>query len=272
MPTIVSAKNRRFKCMPFGDPGSGKTSWACGAQDHPDMRPVLVIDSDDGLLSVAARGDIAAEECRTLKDYETILGRIAAGDPVFREFNTIITDSGSDLLDKALREEAALNFERSQQGTDEGGRGKARAKRQSADELHQKDYGTVTQRMKRLFDIARGLPKHVIITSLASTHYPVIGQDQYGNDRLGPDPDSIHPSFTAKLGSNLRGLMDFVWFFYRENVEINGEQGTVFRYLTQEHGPYKCKSRGIKFPPAIGKTNTLPLAEVYDLLVSTESA
>jgi len=101
MPTIVSARNRRLKCMPFGEPGSGKTTWACGAQDHPDMSPVLVIDSDDGLLSVAARGDIAAEECRTIAQYEVILGKIASGDPVFKEFKTIITDSGSDLLTKA---------------------------------------------------------------------------------------------------------------------------------------------------------------------------
>src|SRR6266446_1679584 len=243
MPQIVTARNRRIKCMPFAEAGGGKTTWCAGAQDHPDMSPVLFIDSDDGLLSVAARGDIAAERCSSLVQYEAILGRIVTGDPVFKEFKTFVTDSGSDLLDKGLREEAGRNFERSQEG------GKGRAKRTSADELHQKDYGTVTTRMKRLFDTFRNLDAHVFITSLAATHYPVIGQDSFGNDKLGPDPDSIHPAFTAKLGVGIRGLMDFVWYFYRENKE---GQPSTFKFLTQEYGAYKCKTRGTTFPSAIG--------------------
>jgi hypothetical protein len=271
MPQIVTANNRRFKCLPFGDAGSGKTFWSCGAQDHPDMRPVLVLDSDDGLLSVAARGDIAAEECKSLKDYERVLGRIAADDPVFREFKTIITDSGSDLLDKGLREEAGFNFERSKEAEEQPNRkGKRPAKRHSADELHQKDYGVVTSRMKRLFDLARGLPKHVIITSLAATHFPVIGQDEYGNDKLGPDPDSIHPAFTAKLGLSVRGLMDFVWYFGRTTKEENGKAVSTFKFLTQEVGAYKCKTRGVAFPAALGVVSSLSLPEVYDLLLKTE--
>lgn len=260
MPQIVTAKNRRLKIMPFGDPGSSKTTWACTAQDHPEMSPVLVIDSDDGLLSVAARGDIAAEECKSLVEYETILGKIANDDPAFREFKTIITDSGSDLLDKGLRAEAAEMYGKAQ--------GKGKTNRNSVDELHMKDYGTVTTRMKRLFDIARGLPKHVIITSLAARHFPVVGTNNDGTDRLGPDPDSVHPAFTAKLGLGIRGLMDFVWYFYRETKE---GQPAQFKYLTTEYGPYKCKSRGRNFPAALGTVSQLTLPEVFDLLVKTEA-
>lgn len=266
MPTIVTAANRRFKLMPFGEPGSSKTTWSCGAQDHPDMKRVLVLDSDDGLLSVAARGDIAAEECKTTGAYEAMLARLAKDEPEYREFKTIITDSGSDLLDKGLREEAAFNFSRAESSNG----GKRPAKRNSADELHQKDYGTVTTRMKRLFDIARGLDRHVIITSLAATHYPVIGQDQSGNDKIGPDPDSIHPAFTAKLGVNIRGLMDFVWYFYR--TQANAEATPEYKILTQERGPFKCKTRGQKFPIALGQVTQLSLPEVFDLLRTSESA
>jgi hypothetical protein len=262
-PTIVSIRNRKLKGMPWGEPGCGKTRWSCGAQDHPDMSPVLVIDSDDGLLSVAARGDIAAERVRTLDEYETLLGRIAVGDPVYKEFKTLITDSGSDLLDKALRETSAYEFERQSEG-------KGRAKRSSKDELHQKDYGKVTAQMKRLFDQARNLPMHSIITSLAATHYPVIGKDQSGNDVIGPDPDSVHPAFTAKLGINVRGLMDFVWYFYRTTPKADSQERVEFKYLTQERGPYKCKTRGDHFPDAIGVTSQLSLPEVYDLLLRTE--
>jgi hypothetical protein len=263
MPQIVSAKNRRLKVMPFGDPGTSKTTWACTAQDHPEMSPVLVIDSDDGLLSVAARGDIAAEECKSLRDYETILGKIATGDQAFREFKTIITDSGSDLLDKGLRAESGEMFERAQ--------AKGKENRASVDDVHMKDYGTVTNRMKRLFDIARGLPKHVIITSLAARHYPVVGTNNDGTDKLGPDPDSVHPAFTAKLGLGIRGLMDFVWYFYRETKKVDGKETTLFKFLTQEYGPYKCKSRGRNFPAALGQVSQLSLPEVYDLLVKTEA-
>jgi hypothetical protein len=268
VPTIVSATNRRFKLMPFGDPGSAKTTWSCGAQDHPDMKRVLVLDSDDGLLSVAARGDIAAEECKTIADYERFLGLLVRNDPVYAEFKTIITDSGSDLLDKGLREEAAFNFDRAEAAS--GGRGRKPAKRNSRDELHQKDYGTVTTRMKRLFDICRGLDRHVIITSLAATHYPIIGQDEFGNDKIGPDPDSIHPAFTAKLGANIRGLMDFVWYFYR--TQATEKESVQFKVLTQEHGPYKCKTRGQKFPIALGQVTQLSLPEAYDLLRTSEAA
>jgi hypothetical protein len=261
MPQIVTAANRRLKLMPFGEPGSSKTTWSCGAQDHPEMARVLVLDSDDGLLSVAARGDIAAERCDTLAAYELYLGKIASGDPVYKEFKTVVTDSGSDLLDKALREEAAANYEKSQQGN--------RAKRGSKDELHQKDYGTVTTRMKRLFDICRNLPdRHVIITSLAAKHFPVVGVNADGSEKLGPDPDSVHPAFTAKLGLGLRGLMDFVWYFYR--TQKDAQSAPEFKILTQEHGPYKCKTRGVNFPTALGATTQLSLPEVYDLLVKSE--
>lgn len=271
MPTIVTAGNRFFKLMPFGEPGTSKTTWACGAQDHDLMSPVLVLDSDDGLLSVAARGDIAAERCSTVREYEFYLQKIASRDPVYKEFRTIITDSGSDLLDKALREEAQVNFDRAAQTNESGGRG--RAKRHSADELHQKDYGTVTTRMKRLFDLARNLPTHTIITSLAATHYPVIGKDENGNDKIGPDPDSIHPAFTAKLGVGIRGLMDFVWYFYRvDPTDEEAAEGKkpAFKMLTQPRGPYKCKTRGTAFPDALGAIHQLTLPEVMDLLVKTE--
>jgi len=66
----------------------------------------------------------------------------------------------------------------------------------------------------------------------------------------------------------LRGLMDAVWYFYRTT---NEDGTTKFQFLTQEHGAYKCKTRGSKFPAALGKVSSLTLPEVYDLLVKTES-
>ena len=265
---IVKAGNRRFKLMPFGPSAGGKTTLAATAQDHPDLSPVLFIDSDDGLLSIAARGDIAAEECKSIEDYERILSRVAAGDPVYKDFKTIITDSGSDMLERALREEAALQYDKAQKAS----RGdRKESYRQSQDELFVRDYGTVTTRMKRLFDLACSLPKHTIITSLAETHYPRI-KNSKGEDVAGPEPDSIHPAFTAKLGRSMLALMDFVWYCYRrEETGEDGKPKQDFCILTQEHGIFKAKTRGVKFPAALGRlVVNKKLPEIYDLLLQTE--
>ena len=52
----------RMKILIYGPQGVGKTYLAATAQDHPAMRDVLFLNVEGGLMTIAHRGDIMAED------------------------------------------------------------------------------------------------------------------------------------------------------------------------------------------------------------------
>ena len=132
-------------------------------------------------------------------------------------------------------------------------------KNRSPDDIHLEDYGKCTAKLKRLFRQFRDLPYHVVVTALAKREMPDAG------GKRGVDPLLVYPDFTQKLAFSVMGYFDFVWY-------LNQDGDNNRQLLTQEHGPYKAKTRGPDFAKAIGKVVHNPnLAELFDQLVKTES-
>lgn len=239
----------------YGMPGVGKTTLAAQAQSHPDLSPVLVADLEGGLLSVASRGDIDAVAIRTTDEMDELFWalrnqtiRNAEGDL----YRTVIIDSGTNLANRALEEWVARNSERAIKK----GRGD---KDRTLDDVQIEDYGKMGLQVRRLMTWYRDLPLNVIVTALARFEYP---KDA---DAKSADPISVGPDFTAKLASNVAGMMDHVWYMYSDH---DGRH-----MLTQEMGVYRAKTRGANFSEAIGYVVDSPnLVDLYEILVKTETS
>src|SRR5690606_26256786 len=103
---------RNMKILVYGPQGAGKTTLAATAQDHPDMRDVLFLDCEGGLMSVASRGDIYYERVYSTDQLEQIFWKIANGDPEYRQFRTFVIDSVTELQAVNIEEVTAESIEK----------------------------------------------------------------------------------------------------------------------------------------------------------------
>lgn len=53
LPKPITVRNQKLKLLLYGDPGSGKTTMAATAVQHPEMSPILFANIEGGLLSAA---------------------------------------------------------------------------------------------------------------------------------------------------------------------------------------------------------------------------
>jgi len=233
---VVTPDKPYFNGLLFGDPGSGKTSLAVSAQDHPKMADVLVINHEGGLLSVAHRGDIRAVDVHTTEELEDILIRLKQRDKEYKGIRTVIIDSATELQTVNLEEIVQREAKK------KSGRNK--------NDIYRADYGESTVQLKRVFRGFRDIRRHVIFTALAKYVYPKMPE---GADTTNVDPLAVIPSLTAKLASSLMGYVDFVWFCYYDKDEDK------YRVLTQPEDAFFAKTRGPHFAKALGKLRTVKI-------------
>ena len=248
----VTTEGQKIKLLVYGSPGVGKTSLAATANPHPDLGPVLYLDLEGGLLSVAGK-DVAAVPIRNTGELEEVFFALHKGDASVAQYKTVVIDSGTALSNRALAEWTQRNMGRAARK----GRGDAD---RLVDDVQLEDYGKMTMQMRRLLGWFRDLDRHLIVTALPRFVYP---KDA---DTRTADPIDVGPSFTAQLQGNVVGMMDFVWYQYKDPQER--------RYLlTRQKGAYQAKTRGQRFAAALGEIVADPdLGHIYDLLIRTEGA
>jgi len=233
----------------------GKTSTFATAADVEEMSPVLALDFEGGLLSVAHRKDIWTERIRTIAELEALFWNLANRDKaleldgVFPK--TVIPDSGSALADLALEEIARAAYVASQGNKD-------LAKRSSQDDVQLKDYGLSTRRMTRIFRWFRDVPDvNVLMTALPALLFPSCPSDDPKSKAAFDEnvkrglikPMEINPMFTAKLRTNVLGYQDFAWFLNARDVKAEGDQPARQQraLLTRPIGALRfIKTRGAK--------------------------
>ena len=253
-PYRVNAKNQAtMNIIIYGAQGVGKTVLGGSAQDHPDLAPVLFVNIEGGLKSIAARGDIDAEDVGSTAELEELFWKLANKDPEYAKYRTVVIDSVTELQTLNL-EEIVAKAVASKTGKN--------ANRTTADEVWMDDYGKSTVQLKRLLRWFKDLPINVIITALPKKVYPKGKKDE------DKEPSEILPSLTSKLGDSLMGYVDYVWYMFSEERE-NDE---VIRYiLTRDKGVYRAKTRGMNFSEAMGPVVTNPnMKDLYDLFLKSE--
>jgi hypothetical protein len=252
----------------YGSQGVGKTVFAASAHDSKQMKGVLFLNAEGGLISVASRGDIRAVDLTSIEQNENnptgfsleeMFWKLANNDPAYKDIRTVVIDSVTELQTMNLEElvEAAIK------------KNPGKYKDRSRDEIYQEDYGKSTTMLKRLFRWFRDLDRNVIWTALPKFVYPK------GADLQNAEPLAVLPSLTAKLGDSLMGYVDFVWYMYQsEETDEDTKEDLVVRHLlTQSRGAYRAKTRGMKFADAIGARVDNPnMAELYDLFMKSEGS
>lgn len=264
MPRVVTPESLApaMKILLYGPQGAGKTVFCSTLNDHPLLGPALFANIEGGLISVAGRGDVEAEDISSTKDLEQLLWKIANRDSEFAKYRSLVIDSASELQTLNLQEVTMKAIQRDLQKYG------AKAKRtlEDIDEIWQDDYGTSTAMLRRIFRMAKSLPITVIFTALPKNVYP-----KGAENNPNVQPIEVRPSLTDKLADSLMGYVDHVWYLFT-GEPIDEQTGQPTRYiLTRDRPPFRAKTRGMKFAAALGEVYANPtMPKLLDLFMQTE--
>jgi len=245
VPYPLGSKKRYFKGIVWSPPGTGKTTFAASGSSHPDLGKMLIINIEDGLLTlnddenilvvdigIDEKGNKVPDIARHLED---LLDEVLAPDPkpIWKDVKTLVIDSWSDFQTKSLQDVLLADD---------------RAK--DKDMLEQKHYGKDTNREKRLMSLLRQCKKNVIFTAISK-----IDRDKEGNTV------AILPALTDKVSEALVSYMDFSWYLF--------EDKGVIKMLTRPRSKIRAKTRRDDIAEILGEIVTLErnkpnLAIIYD--------
>jgi len=250
---VVKSQNEPYKGIIYAKSGTGKTNQAASSQDHPQMKNVLFANVEGGLITVAYRGDIWAEDIKHAPQLEELHDKLANGDPKYKEVRTLVIDSGTALqernIEDIVRRQAEIHRRRYGKRSDFIPR--------SLNDVWQEDWGESTTELSRIFRMCYDLPMNVILTCLPRYTYGKAAQGEQAQ------PIEVSPGLTPKLRDAVGGYFDFVWYMYKD------AQGTQRHLLTEERGVYRAKTRCIPFAEYLGPVIDVPLygnmPEIYDM-------
>jgi hypothetical protein len=254
-PYVITMDSVRqsMNILVYGPQGVGKTTMAASAQDHPDMRDVMFLNFEGGLVSIAHRGDVQALDIKHIKDLEGIFWSLVRKE--YEGVRTLVIDSATEMQTLAIDASIAKRGEDRQI---------------DVDEITLRDYGKSTAQLKRLFRWFRDLPMHVILTALPKQ--VIVGQDDV--PAALRQPAMIKPGLTDRLSDAVMGYMDFVWYLYTREVEDEEENVVEERVLlTRSHGAVRAKTRGAHFAEALGDGVIVDpsLPKLYDLFIASQT-
>jgi hypothetical protein len=245
VPYKLDSTERWFKALFWSPPGIGKTTLAASGAEHPDLGKMLIVNIEDGLLSLPSNDNIMVVDIGRdskgnkvpdiARHLEELLDEVLAPNPLphWKEVNTIVIDSWSDFQTKSLQD-ILINDDRAK----------------DKDMLEQKHYGKDTNREKRLMSLLRGCKKNVILTAISKTN-----KDKEGNII------EVLPALSDKVAETLISYLDFSWYLY--------EDKGVIKALTRPRSKIRAKTRREDIAEAIGEIITLEkgkpnLATIYD--------
>lgn len=238
MEIIKPGELQFLKALVFGPPGQGKTTLLGTAQADARMAPMLLLDFEGGMGSLAGL-DIHVAPIRSWEDFDEVYENLAEGNEVggvdYSAFKSVGIDSITevhifallDILDKQGKE------------------------RKDPELLEQRDYGKASVQMRRLLRAFRDLPVHVVFTALSKE----VEKPRRGKVQV--------PMLSGQMAEEAPGLMDVVGYLALTEDD-DGEQMRTL--LLKNYPKFEIKAR-TPWGEAIGDELDDPtLGELLDLL------
>jgi AAA domain len=220
----------------YGISGVGKTLLAGTSVDVEQMSPILVIDAEEGSLTLNALAEqtdrISVLSMREWKRMQSVYDDLYTGKHPYR---TVVIDSGTEVQQLAMNDVL---------GTD----GKVL---DIGITPEFKDWYKNTEQIRRMIRAFRDLPMHTIVTALEA-------------DYQDPRTKALmkRPAFSNKLSQQIPAFFDAVFYMYVK--EVSGDRPNLRLCLTDKTDRVvaKCRTQGV---PQVIENPTMPV--IFDYLI-----
>lgn len=235
----VKPSNIYWRLLLYGGSGTGKTTLAATANLHPEMAPVLIINFDEGLASVAHVEGLHYVTVETPDEMLVVLSQFLLDDdkrePAYRGIKTVIIDSVTSWRNKALLSTVAKNTERDVK----------RGKNRELALPQLQDHGEVVYNINAILHGLIQRPVHLILTA----------EEEKEQDQVSGVVTSVAPAASPSLSRSLGYMMSYIWY--------TKMTGGGYRLLTQQKGVYQIKTRNPRFREALSQDSVRRARELF---------
>jgi len=227
--------------MAYGEPGVGKTRFAATALDHAELRPVLYLDVDGGVVAVRKRHDLEVVQIRSMEKAREIHNDLYASVDWDSEkprapYKTVVIDTGSELAKLDMRVIARAAHDANP--------------RQHEYVPSQREYLIGGERMREIVRAYRDLPCHFIFCCHS------------GDGKDNSNATIFFPQFSGKLRHEIAGFLDIVGF-----MTADTEKEEFINYM-QVRKTKKVAAKDRTDSLGEGGMVVLPtLPDIYDTIV-----
>jgi hypothetical protein len=230
-----------FNMLVYGKSGVGKTRLAGSAYEVPEMRRVLYIDIEGGIMTLRKEfPGVERVRVSSWKDMQKIYDALYAGG---HGFATVILDSLTEIqkfnMDEIMRKLVDANEARDE------------------DVPSIREWGKNLEQIRRFVRAFRDLPLNVIFTAL----------EMQREDRM-KRPINL-PSLSGKMAGEVAAFLDIVLYYSMKEVNEDGETKQVRVLQSAATESTIAKDRSGLLPPVMVDPN---MEQLYDLIVRRTSA
>ena len=236
----VSEVPTHFNMMIYGKSGVGKTRLVGSAHAVPDMRRVLYIDIEGGVMTLRKEfPEVERVRITTWKEMQAVYDALFAGG---HGFQTVILDSLTEIqkfnMDEIMRKLIEDKDER------------------DMDVPSLREWGKNLEQTRRFVRAFRDLPLNVLFTAL-------VREDK---DRL-QRPINL-PSLSGKMAGEVAAFLDIVLYYSMKEATVGGEETQVRVLQSAATESTIAKDRSGLLPPVLINPD---MSDLYDIIVRKTS-
>jgi len=226
-----------FNLMIYGKSGVGKTRLAGSAFAVPEMRRVLYIDIEGGVLTLRKEfPGVERVRIKTWKEMQAVYDALYAGG---HGFSTVVLDSLTE-IQKFNMNEIMLKL------LDDKG------DERDMDVPSIREWGKNLEQTRRFVRAFRDLPMNVIFTAL----------EREDMDRM-KRPIKL-PSLSGKMAQEVAAFLDIVLYYNIKEVVVDGEETQVRVLQSAATESTVAKDRSGLLPPVLVNPD---MEQLYDIIV-----